>query len=273
VAWIELHQAVWTHRKTFELAALLGIDETYAAAHVIRLWSWALDNAPDGDLGRLSDRAIAFGAGWRHEVSLFVASLVKAGWLDDDRAIHDWAKYAGRLIERREKDAERKRESRGPAPDVRRTSNGTAAGVRRTGPDLTGPDLTGPDTTIPTPQPPPRCAGEGEAMNPGRRRRRGVGGETPAPTSPPSEVTLLPPTEEDRQLWNLARGAAATDMTPTNAALLAQLAPVGRAAETGGLLLRAPPEAGDLGRFAGVLRVALRDAGDDRASAARILAT
>jgi hypothetical protein len=398
MAWLELHQAVWTHRKTFELAALLGIDETYAAAHVIRLWSWALDNAPDGDLGRLSDRAIAFGAGWRHEVSLFVGSLVKAGWLDDDRAIHDWAEYAGRLVERRRIDAERKRNSRGPAPDVRGTSNGTAAGVRRTVPDPTGPDSTGPDTTgAHTPNPPPaarevgtfpvdveerlamlpddldaaafhaaaeaalgslgftcwrevrlsargdgqggrldivaerhgvrialelddrtprrkslvklgqtdctfrvvvlRCpyapgvtssdggivvigagrkgnprgsfqAEPGPAWEPKPGRAVGARGETPDGAS---EVPLLPPTEEDLHVWDAAGAAASADMTPGNAALLAQLRPVGRAVDTGGLCLRAPPEAGDLGRFAGVLRAALREAGDDRASAARIL--
>jgi hypothetical protein len=162
-AWIELHQAVWTHRKTFELASLLGVEDTYAAAHVIRLWSWALDNAPDGDLSHLSSRAVAYGAGWRGSAETLLAALVNVGWLNADHTIHDWHEYAGRLVERRRQDAERKRESRGHPADVRGMSNGTAAGVRRTVPDRTVPDLnrTGPDRTGPPPPAPPATAREG----------------------------------------------------------------------------------------------------------------
>jgi len=162
VAWIELHQAVFTHRKTFELAGLLRLDETYAAAHVIRLWTWALDNAPEGDLSGLSDRAVAFGAGWRADAAAFVGALIETGWLDPERTIHDWAKYAGRLVERRQKDAERKRESRhstGSPATVRQTSGKTAAGVRRTVPDLTLPDRTHP------PLPPLRTPKGGRAAD------------------------------------------------------------------------------------------------------------
>jgi hypothetical protein len=169
MAWIELHQAVWTHRKTFELASLLDLDETYAAAHVIRLWTWALDNAPSGDLSALSDRAIAFGAGWRGDVTALVDALVRSGWLDDDRRIHDWEEYAGRLVERREANAERARLARaarrgqaqnGHAQDVASTSGVRAHDVRGL-PDRTGPDTTQPDTTGPNgylhPNPPPQA--------------------------------------------------------------------------------------------------------------------
>lgn len=150
MAWIELHQAVWTHRKTFELAARLDLDETYAAAHVIRLWTWALDNAPEGDLSSLSDRAIAFGAGWRGDAVALVEALIGAGWLDSDRQIHDWEEYAGRLAERRRANAERMRAAR--AVNVRRTER------ERVGlPDRTGPDLTGPDLPVLHPNPPPQA--------------------------------------------------------------------------------------------------------------------
>lgn len=127
MAWIELHQAIWTHRKTFILAAELNIDETYAAAHMIRLWTWALDNAPDGDLSGLPPKVIAYGAGWRGDAEAFVEASIKAGWLDRDNeslVIHDWYDYAGRLIEKRRKDMERKRKERESHKDVQRTSNG-----------------------------------------------------------------------------------------------------------------------------------------------------
>lgn len=238
MAWIELHQAVWTHRKTFELAATLGLDETYAAAHLIRLWTWALDNAPDGDLSKLSDRAIAFGAGWRHEVSLFVRALAETGWLDDNRGIHDWNDYAGRLIERREKDAERKKIARmsgGPAPDVHRTSNGTAAGVRRTGPNRTGPDLnrTGPDPLPPTPSP---HGGEGDGL---------------------TKITAF-----DRKLWKRARERLRDTMNQANWELLVEpLEPLGRTS-AGGLCLRAPPEQGIARRIKTAAQKALVDVGE-----------
>lgn len=127
MAWIELHQAIWTHRKTLILAAELDIDETYAAAHMIRLWTWALDNAPEGDLSGLPAKVIAYGAGWRNDPDTFVEAAVRAGWLDRDGdrlVIHDWQDYAGRLIEKRRQDAERKRQWREEKKDVQRTSRG-----------------------------------------------------------------------------------------------------------------------------------------------------
>lgn len=105
MAWIELHQAVWTHRKTLVLADELDLDVTYAAAHVIRLWTWAIDNAPEGNLTGFSDRVIAFGAGWQGDAHVLVAALCTAGWLeaqDEHLCIHDWNDYA-HLLDRGER--------------------------------------------------------------------------------------------------------------------------------------------------------------------------
>lgn len=152
MAWIELHQAVWTHRKTFELAGILDLDDTYAAAHLIRLWTWALDNAPSGDLNGISDRAVAYGAGWRGDAEAFVSALVDSGWLDADRCIHDWNEYAGRLIERRTANADRMRAAR--ATRVLPTNRGHSESVQSTCSARAGatvPDSTVPDSTGNTP--------------------------------------------------------------------------------------------------------------------------
>lgn len=113
MAWIELHQSLWTHRKTLILAGLLDIDETYAGAHIARLWTWALDNAPEGDITGLPGKVLAFAAGWRGDPTAFINALVDAGWIDapDDgpTMLHDWEEYAGRLIEKRRTDADRLR--------------------------------------------------------------------------------------------------------------------------------------------------------------------
>lgn len=105
MAWIALHQSVWTHRKTMILADRLEIPDIYAAAHMAHLWCWAVDNAPTGDLSGLPARVIARGAGWQGDPEAFVEAAVAAGYLDregDRLTLHDWHEYAERLIEQRE---------------------------------------------------------------------------------------------------------------------------------------------------------------------------
>jgi len=153
MAWIELHQSLWTHKKTFKLAELLGINETYAAAHMIRLWTWALDNAQDGNLSDLSSSIIAKGSGWFDDPEQFVNAAIKAGWIDQDGDrlyIHDWHDYAGRLIEKREANKERKRRSRARHAPVTRTSQENHEDVREMSAPVTGlPNHTIPNLTIP----------------------------------------------------------------------------------------------------------------------------
>jgi len=115
MAWIELHQTIWEHRKTVMLADELELDEIYAAAHMAKLWTWALDNTKDGYLSRLPNKVIAFGAGWRGDPDLFVRAAIKAGWFDETESglyIHDWVDYAGKLMERRSAEKERSRKRR-----------------------------------------------------------------------------------------------------------------------------------------------------------------
>ena len=136
MAWIELHQGVWTHPKTFELAGELDIKEIYAAAHLIHLWTWAVDNADDGDLSRFPALVIAKASGWEDDPDLFVGALIKCRWLDqngDRLKIHNWYDYAGKLIETRKADAERKRTARKPGQpkDIQRTSSGHPADGER----------------------------------------------------------------------------------------------------------------------------------------------
>jgi hypothetical protein len=232
---VPLYQSLWTHRKTFELAALLGVNETYAGAHMSRLWTWAMDNAPDGDLSEVSDRAIAYGAGWSQEVSLFVGALIRSGFLDADRTIHDWHDYAGRLVEKRREDAERKQKSRGHAPDVRGTSNGTAAGIRRREEKNTEEEKRGPDTH---------------------------------PLPPPAEGEQAAITAEDCQLWRQALDAL-PQMTAGNREQVHQLEPIGRAPD-GGLMLRAPP-GHRAARFRPQIARALSDAGDAHSTHVQIV--
>ena len=142
MAWIELHQSLWTHRKTVILAATLGINELYAAAHMSKLWTWALDNAQNGDLTGLPNKVIAFGAGWTGDENAFVDALVSSGWVDRDggsMSLHDWYDYAGRLIDKKNANKERMRNAR--AKNVQRTNDAQPSHVQGL-PNHTLPNLT-----------------------------------------------------------------------------------------------------------------------------------
>lgn len=113
LAWIEVHQGIFRHRKTLKLASLLDIPRMSAAGHMISLWHWAIDNAPDGDLSHLDDAMIALGADWPESTApFFVQAIKQAAFVDQDGMIHDWMNYAGKLVERRKLDAQRKRNER-----------------------------------------------------------------------------------------------------------------------------------------------------------------
>jgi hypothetical protein len=120
--WIESHQALGRHPKLIRLAVRLQVHRAQAVGHLHYLWWWALDFAPNGNLSAFTPTEIAYGAEWPGEPDKFHDAL-QDGWLDPDGSLHDWHEYAGKLLERRNIDRERKR--------VHRTSNGSPSdGVR-----------------------------------------------------------------------------------------------------------------------------------------------
>ena len=130
MAWIEVHEGLVRHRKTLRLARLLDVHRTSAAGHMLALWLWSLSNAPEGVLGHLDSEDIAVGGEWDGPPDTFVGALVASGFVDAEGEglfIHNWQEYAGRLMERRQADAERKRKGR-----MKRRINAANA-VARTG--------------------------------------------------------------------------------------------------------------------------------------------
>lgn len=151
MAWIEVHQALPTHRKTLALADSLKIEPVVAVGHLCCLWMWALDNAPDGKLGGVAPGIIARAAQWKRAAEPFVSALVSAGFIDqtaDAALIHDWPDYAGRLLERRQRDAARKRAERNHEPDVPPPSNGRPPDNHRMS-DASRAHITVPNPTVP----------------------------------------------------------------------------------------------------------------------------
>ncbi len=104
--WIEVHEELPQHRKTYALADALGITNAHAVGLLVSFWTWAIRNAMDGDVTRFPERAISAAAGWQTKKGvLLIESMISCGWIDEEenrRMIHDWYEYAGRMIEQTE---------------------------------------------------------------------------------------------------------------------------------------------------------------------------
>jgi hypothetical protein len=123
--WLAVHRAVFDHPKTKRLAKRLGIDVSAAAGYLICLWTWAMTVAPEGDLTRYDPEEIEAAAGWGGAEGRFFDNVVFCHWIDGDKTIHDWKDWRGALVDKRARDAERKRTERASASrpqDVQRMS-------------------------------------------------------------------------------------------------------------------------------------------------------
>jgi hypothetical protein len=149
MAWIELHDTLRGHPKTYALADSLKIPQFAAVGLLTCLWTWALNNAPDGDLSQFPKQAVARECYWNKSADALLDALIGCGWVDDALRIHDWDDYAGRLLDKREQNKERVRKSRARNANV--THNESITDDARYGatvPNRTVPYLTVPNTTI-----------------------------------------------------------------------------------------------------------------------------
>ena len=153
MAWIELHQELVQHKKMDRLLRQTGLSRDTALGRLCILWLWALSNRPDGDLGELDGRRLGQILELTpRKAGAFLEALEQSGFLDrqgERLRIHDWEDYAGRLLELKRRDRERKRlarERQREAEDCPPDSPGTSAPVpglpNPTQPDPTQPNLT-----------------------------------------------------------------------------------------------------------------------------------
>jgi hypothetical protein len=71
-----------THRKNRRLAQLLSIDPPAALGHAEALFHVTAEQAPAGDIGRLSNVDIAMEMFSSLDPDVLVKALADAGWLD-----------------------------------------------------------------------------------------------------------------------------------------------------------------------------------------------
>ncbi|WP_054023673.1 DnaD domain-containing protein [Bacillus sp. FJAT-28004] len=115
MAWIESHQELARHPKTKRLSRRLGVNVPTAIGHLHMLWWWALDYAPGGDITAYESEDIAEAVNWPIETAdMLMTALIDSGFIDktDNVTVHDWFDYAGRLVDKREQNKQRKRKSR-----------------------------------------------------------------------------------------------------------------------------------------------------------------
>lgn len=160
MAWIEVHQTLPTHRKVKRLKRLLKIKTPQAVGHMVMLWLWAIDNAPDGKLDALDAEDIAEAAEWGGDPKRFLSALEGAGFIDrgDGLSIHDWGQFAGFLADKREvkkqQDRDRQKRYRDRVKSQKETVTEALpvternASVTRDG-DVTQPLRNAPNLTLP----------------------------------------------------------------------------------------------------------------------------
>lgn len=120
--WIQVYSNLADHPKIYALVDRMKLRRnSEAVGIVVSLWLWAAKNAPDGDLSGFPERAIAQALGFQINYAKKLCQvLVDTNWLDVDAeggySIHNWSRYAGRLIEitlrQREQSTERSRRYR-----------------------------------------------------------------------------------------------------------------------------------------------------------------
>lgn len=132
MAWVSVHDNV-IGGKLRELAKEIGRTQEEALGILVSLWLWGLNNADkDGKLmsADKDDVLEAFSVKLISSLTVnIVDALVKTRWMEEPEPgalyIHDWDQWQEqwyKAMERREKDAKRKAESRRARPSVEHQS-------------------------------------------------------------------------------------------------------------------------------------------------------
>lgn len=91
--YIKLSTNFFSHVKTLRLKALIGNDAFWIPP---RLWVYAAEHQPDGDISKYSAEEIASLIGYTGDAQGMLLAMLKASFLDPDPLrIHDWEEHNG----------------------------------------------------------------------------------------------------------------------------------------------------------------------------------
>lgn len=80
----------------------LGLPLWQAVGLIESVWMSAYQNAPAGDIGKMSNEDIAAAIEWEGSPDELIAQLVKDGWLDEDEEfrliVHDWSDHVAQFL-------------------------------------------------------------------------------------------------------------------------------------------------------------------------------
>lgn len=86
------------HTKLKRLVRTLKVPQ-YAAVGILEsLWHLTAREAPEGNIGKLSNEDIAIWIDWDGDATVLIEALIVSGWIDEDTTerllIHDWHEHA-----------------------------------------------------------------------------------------------------------------------------------------------------------------------------------
>lgn len=132
--FLPIDEGFVTHRKTLRFCGLM--QDPNAVAYLLRLWSWAVRSAPDGDLSSMEPIDIEYAVAYRNADGKCYEAMVKAGFIEESAPgkpgeIHDWMEHTGGDIAKMEAAAEASRKRKREWAAAQRTRAGTlpSAGV------------------------------------------------------------------------------------------------------------------------------------------------
>lgn len=116
MAWIQVHQNLFSHPKLLMLSRDINEDRLVTMSRLILLWWWALDVTRDGALLNCDARVIATVMSWNGDAEVLLRALINNGWIDENTdgclSIHDWKDYGGKFTIEREQARERQKRYR-----------------------------------------------------------------------------------------------------------------------------------------------------------------
>lgn len=90
------------HPKTLDFASRLNVELPTAIGHLELLWAFTGKKAPQGNIGKWPDGAIARACYWMGRPEVFILALHESGFIDADDmhrfTIHDWPEHAPRWV-------------------------------------------------------------------------------------------------------------------------------------------------------------------------------
>lgn len=82
----------YTNRKTARLRGMIGDDALWLPP---RLWAYAAENQPDGDISSYSAQELALLLGYHKDATSMLQALHESGFVDENGMIHDWQEHNG----------------------------------------------------------------------------------------------------------------------------------------------------------------------------------